>query len=167
MQVPIHTCADVLFWTQNPFSLFSGRMFEGNATTMLSSLDTVSALSDDTLLWPGKKNLIPCHRLGVSVCVCVCECAGAWFMCIERPSVSAVHLLTRKVLKGTAQGRLWSVRFKYGSVCGHDFWFLCLPQVMSMQKTTCCSAVSWSHTTLSGKTNISGCCSSEARSCAR
>ncbi|KAK7938522.1 hypothetical protein WMY93_001848 [Mugilogobius chulae] len=30
-----------------------GRMFEGTATTMLSSLDTVSSLSDDTLLWPG------------------------------------------------------------------------------------------------------------------
>lgn len=28
-------------------------MFEGSATTMLSSLDTVGSLSDDTLLWPG------------------------------------------------------------------------------------------------------------------
>lgn len=35
--------------------LLSGRMFEGSATTMLSSLDTVSALSEDTLLWPGRK----------------------------------------------------------------------------------------------------------------
>uniref|UniRef100_A0A4W4HFD9 PNKD metallo-beta-lactamase domain containing n=1 Tax=Electrophorus electricus TaxID=8005 RepID=A0A4W4HFD9_ELEEL len=30
-----------------------GRMFEGTASTMLSSLDTVSSLNDDTLLWPG------------------------------------------------------------------------------------------------------------------
>ncbi|XP_020496763.1 probable hydrolase PNKD [Labrus bergylta] len=30
-----------------------GRMFEGNPSTMLSSLDTVASLSDDTLLWPG------------------------------------------------------------------------------------------------------------------
>eukprot|EP00064_Thunnus_orientalis_P015021 superscaffoldBa00002709_g15070 len=29
------------------------QMFEGSATTMLSSLDTVGSLSDDTLLWPG------------------------------------------------------------------------------------------------------------------
>lgn len=35
--------------------LFSGRIFEGSATTMLSSLDTVSSLSEDTLLWPGRK----------------------------------------------------------------------------------------------------------------
>ncbi|XP_043930746.1 probable hydrolase PNKD isoform X2 [Protopterus annectens] len=30
-----------------------GRIFEGNPLTMLSSLDTVMALDDDTLLWPG------------------------------------------------------------------------------------------------------------------
>ncbi|RXM99296.1 putative hydrolase PNKD [Acipenser ruthenus] len=45
-----------------PSSLFSGdlvflsgcgRMFEGNATTMLASLDAVAALADETLLWPG------------------------------------------------------------------------------------------------------------------
>ncbi|XP_016805971.1 probable hydrolase PNKD isoform X3 [Pan troglodytes] len=30
-----------------------GRTFEGNAETMLSSLDTVLGLGDDTLLWPG------------------------------------------------------------------------------------------------------------------
>ncbi|XP_041663463.1 probable hydrolase PNKD isoform X2 [Cheilinus undulatus] len=30
-----------------------GRMFEGNPSTMLSSLDTVASLSDDTLVWPG------------------------------------------------------------------------------------------------------------------
>ncbi|XP_028923974.1 probable hydrolase PNKD [Ornithorhynchus anatinus] len=30
-----------------------GRMFEGSAETMLSSLDTVLALGGDTLLWPG------------------------------------------------------------------------------------------------------------------
>jgi len=32
-------------------------MFEGNASTMLSSLDTVGSLNDDTLLWPGMKTL--------------------------------------------------------------------------------------------------------------
>ncbi|MGH0152800.1 UNVERIFIED_CONTAM: hypothetical protein FKN15_069327, partial [Acipenser sinensis] len=45
-----------------PSSLFAGdlvflsgcgRMFEGNATTMLASLDAVAALADETLLWPG------------------------------------------------------------------------------------------------------------------
>uniref|UniRef100_A0A3B3SJT4 PNKD metallo-beta-lactamase domain containing n=1 Tax=Paramormyrops kingsleyae TaxID=1676925 RepID=A0A3B3SJT4_9TELE len=30
-----------------------GRMFEGSASTMLSSLDIVGALGEDTLLWPG------------------------------------------------------------------------------------------------------------------
>lgn len=30
-------------------------MFEGSATTMLSSLDTVGSLTDDTLLWPGRR----------------------------------------------------------------------------------------------------------------
>lgn len=38
---------------------------------------------------------------------------------------------------------------------------------MSMQRTTCCSLLRLSHATLPGKTSISGCCSSEARSCAR
>ena len=36
----------------------AGRMFEGSATTMLSSLDTVGCLSDDTLLWPGRNIII-------------------------------------------------------------------------------------------------------------
>ena len=31
-----------------------GRTFEGTAETMLSSLDTVLDLGDDTLLWPGE-----------------------------------------------------------------------------------------------------------------
>lgn len=31
-----------------------GRTFEGTAETMLSSLDTVLGLGDDTLLWPGE-----------------------------------------------------------------------------------------------------------------
>lgn len=31
-----------------------GRTFEGTAETMLSSLDTVLGLEDDTLLWPGE-----------------------------------------------------------------------------------------------------------------
>ena len=34
-----------------------GRTFEGTAETMLSSLDTVLGLGDDTLLWPGKVSL--------------------------------------------------------------------------------------------------------------
>ncbi|CAF88051.1 unnamed protein product, partial [Tetraodon nigroviridis] len=38
---------------QSKLLLFPGRMFEGSAATMLSSLDTVSSLSEDTLLWPG------------------------------------------------------------------------------------------------------------------
>ncbi|XP_035031270.1 probable hydrolase PNKD [Hippoglossus stenolepis] len=64
---PGHTVGHMIYLLEgqaagSPPSLFSGdlvflsgcgRMFEGNATTMLSSLDTVSALSDDTLLWPG------------------------------------------------------------------------------------------------------------------
>lgn len=44
---------------------------------------------------------------------------------------------------------------------------MAIPQVMSMQRTTCCLLLRLSHATLPGKTNISGCCSSEARSCAR
>lgn len=46
-------------------------------------------------------------------------------------------------------------------------FYVAIPQVMSMQKTTCCLLLRLSHATLPGKTNISGCCSSEARSCAR
>lgn len=38
---------------------------------------------------------------------------------------------------------------------------------MSMQKTTCCLLLRLNHAMLPGKTNISGCCSSGARSCAR
>jgi len=30
-----------------------GKLFEGNAETMLKSLDVLCQLSDDTLLWPG------------------------------------------------------------------------------------------------------------------
>lgn len=44
---------------------------------------------------------------------------------------------------------------------------LAVPQVMSMQRTTCCLLLRLSHAMLSGKTSISGCCNSEARSCAR
>ncbi|KAK2108485.1 hypothetical protein P7K49_013650 [Saguinus oedipus] len=36
-----------------PSNPHPGRTFEGNAETMLSSLDTVLGLGDDTLLWPG------------------------------------------------------------------------------------------------------------------
>uniref|UniRef100_A0A3Q4ARZ3 Metallo-beta-lactamase domain-containing protein n=1 Tax=Mola mola TaxID=94237 RepID=A0A3Q4ARZ3_MOLML len=64
---PGHTVGHIIYLldggaTGTPSSLFSGdlvflsgcgRMFEGNATSMLSSLDTVASLSDDTLLWPG------------------------------------------------------------------------------------------------------------------
>ncbi|KAG9340803.1 hypothetical protein AGOR_G00071380 [Albula goreensis] len=64
---PGHTVGHMIYLLDGralggPCSLFSGdlvflsgcgRMFEGSATMMLSSLDTVSCLSDDTLLWPG------------------------------------------------------------------------------------------------------------------
>ncbi|XP_030283156.1 putative hydrolase PNKD [Sparus aurata] len=64
---PGHTVGHMIYLldgraVDTPSSLFSGdlvflsgcgRMFEGNSTTMLSSLDTVASLSDDTLLWPG------------------------------------------------------------------------------------------------------------------
>ncbi|XP_034042686.1 probable hydrolase PNKD [Thalassophryne amazonica] len=64
---PGHTVGHMIYLLDGrpfgaPSSLFSGdlvflsgcgRMFEGSATTMLSSLDTVGSLSDDTLLWPG------------------------------------------------------------------------------------------------------------------
>ncbi|KTG40260.1 hypothetical protein cypCar_00005507 [Cyprinus carpio] len=66
---PGHTVGHVIYLLDGraiggPSSLFSGdlvflsgcgRMFEGNASTMLSSLDTVGSLNDETLLWPGKK----------------------------------------------------------------------------------------------------------------
>nr|XP_057938849.1 probable hydrolase PNKD isoform X2 [Doryrhamphus excisus] len=64
---PGHTVGHMIYLLDGramgaPSSLFSGdlvflsgcgRMFEGSATTMLSSLDTVGSLNDDTLLWPG------------------------------------------------------------------------------------------------------------------
>ncbi|XP_008327114.1 putative hydrolase PNKD [Cynoglossus semilaevis] len=64
---PGHTVGHMIYLLNSqavdaPPSLFSGdlvflsgcgRMFEGSATTMLSSLDTVASLSDETLLWPG------------------------------------------------------------------------------------------------------------------
>ncbi|MBN3300956.1 PNKD hydrolase, partial [Amia calva] len=64
---PGHTVGHMIYLLDGksidgPSSLFSGdlvflsgcgRMFEGNAATMLSSLDIVASLSDDTLLWPG------------------------------------------------------------------------------------------------------------------
>ena len=34
----------------------AGRMFEGTAATMLSSLDVICELPDDTLVWPGKSS---------------------------------------------------------------------------------------------------------------
>ncbi|KPP67335.1 hypothetical protein Z043_114087 [Scleropages formosus] len=64
---PGHTVGHMIYLLDGralggPCSLFSGdlvflsgcgRMFEGSASTMLSSLDTVVSLSDSTLLWPG------------------------------------------------------------------------------------------------------------------
>ncbi|MCI4375775.1 hypothetical protein PGIGA_G00113060 [Pangasianodon gigas] len=64
---PGHTVGHMIYLLDGrtfggPSSLFSGdllflsgcgRMFEGTASTMLSSLDTVGSLKDDTLLWPG------------------------------------------------------------------------------------------------------------------
>ncbi|XP_006636373.2 probable hydrolase PNKD [Lepisosteus oculatus] len=64
---PGHTVGHMIYLLDGksidgPSSLFSGdlvflsgcgRIFEGNASTMLSSLDVVGSLSDDTLLWPG------------------------------------------------------------------------------------------------------------------
>ncbi|XP_059427420.1 LOW QUALITY PROTEIN: probable hydrolase PNKD [Carassius carassius] len=64
---PGHTVGHMIYLLDGrtiggPSSLFSGdlvflsgcgRMFEGNASTMLTSLDTVGSLNDDTLLWPG------------------------------------------------------------------------------------------------------------------
>ncbi|TRY82800.1 hypothetical protein DNTS_025569 [Danionella cerebrum] len=64
---PGHTVGHMIYLLDGraiggPSSLFSGdlvflsgcgRMFEGNALTMLSSLDTVGSLNDETLLWPG------------------------------------------------------------------------------------------------------------------
>ncbi|XP_057707839.1 probable hydrolase PNKD [Corythoichthys intestinalis] len=64
---PGHTVGHMIYQLDGrplgaPSSLFSGdlvflsgcgRMFEGSATTMLSSLDTVSSLNDETFLWPG------------------------------------------------------------------------------------------------------------------
>ncbi|XP_064419957.1 probable hydrolase PNKD [Latimeria chalumnae] len=44
---------DSLFSGDLIFLSGSGRMFEGNAATMLASLDTVTAMGNDTLLWPG------------------------------------------------------------------------------------------------------------------
>ncbi|XP_028833718.1 putative hydrolase PNKD [Denticeps clupeoides] len=64
---PGHTVGHIIYLLDGrsyggPSCLFSGdlvflsgcgRMFEGSALTMLSSLDTVSSLNDETLLWPG------------------------------------------------------------------------------------------------------------------
>ncbi|XP_010795269.1 probable hydrolase PNKD [Notothenia coriiceps] len=64
---PGHTVGHMIYLLDGrtvdaPSSLFSGdlvflsgcgRTFEGSSTTMLSSLDTVASLSDETLLWPG------------------------------------------------------------------------------------------------------------------
>ncbi|XP_050969380.1 probable hydrolase PNKD [Labeo rohita] len=103
---PGHTVGHMIYLLDGraiggPSSLFSGdlvflsgcgRMFEGNASTMLSSLDTVGSLNDETLLWPGHEyaedNLLfaaevePCnvvreqklqwvlHQRGQRLCTC-------------------------------------------------------------------------------------------------
>lgn len=46
-------CCVILVPHTYPLTL-PGRTFEGTAETMLSSLDTVLGLGDDTLLWPGE-----------------------------------------------------------------------------------------------------------------
>ncbi|XP_028662327.1 probable hydrolase PNKD [Erpetoichthys calabaricus] len=64
---PGHTVGHMIYLLDGksidgPSSLFSGdliflsgcgRMFEGSASTMLASLDTVAGLGDETLMWPG------------------------------------------------------------------------------------------------------------------
>ncbi|KAH0513529.1 putative hydrolase PNKD [Microtus ochrogaster] len=45
-----------------------GRTFEGTAETMLSSLDTVLDLGDDTLLWPGEVPLLPSSSPKLCLC---------------------------------------------------------------------------------------------------
>lgn len=50
-------CCVILVPHTYPLTL-PGRTFEGTAETMLSSLDTVLGLGDDTLLWPGE---VPLH----------------------------------------------------------------------------------------------------------
>ena len=54
---PWTSCCVVLVPHTYPLTL-PGRTFEGTAETMLSSLDTVLGLGDDTLLWPGE---VPLH----------------------------------------------------------------------------------------------------------
>lgn len=48
----------------------AGRMFEGSALTMLSSLDTVGSLSDETLLWPGRE-MTSSFMFALSANVCI------------------------------------------------------------------------------------------------
>jgi hypothetical protein len=54
------TCLCLLFIILCPLCIPNphlGRTFEGTAETMLSSLDTVLGLGDDTLLWPGESTI--------------------------------------------------------------------------------------------------------------
>jgi len=61
---------------------FTGRIFEAPAMKMLKSLDMVSRLKSDTLVWPGMSltfinNIVNlCHRRWVrgNVVVFKCEC---------------------------------------------------------------------------------------------
>lgn len=73
-------------------------------------------------------------------------------------------------MKGLSGVVCSELTLKSGHTCGF-FHLLACPlastQVMSMQRRICCLLPRWSHGTLPGKTSISGCCSSEARSCAR
>lgn len=143
-------------------------MFEGSATTMLSSLDTVGSLSDDTLLWPGRKIFTVVRDS--NKCVSVCHVDVVWMF----TSLISVHSRNALIYsQGLERSCTWtSMECKILSVVMHvgmifNFCPPAIPQVMSMQRTTCCLLLRLSHATLPGKTNISGCCSSEARSCAR
>jgi len=112
-------------------------MFEGSATTMLSSLDTVASLSDDTLLWPGRF-LCDLDAAVLVVWMCCCGCMSVLY------------------------GHAAEVEVTNKAVCP-----LAVLQVTSMQRTTSCLRPKSSRTTRPEKTNASGCCSSAARGCAR
>lgn len=122
---------------------FSGRMFEGSATTMLSSLDTVSSLSEDTLLWPGRKHF------SVSLFWCV---------------VLQPDFCKNTVFFPEVYGNVSNAAMGMGVIV---FCLLAVSQVTSVQRTTFSLPLRSSPTTLSGKTSISGCCCSEARNCAQ
>lgn len=69
-----------------PSNLHPGRTFEGNAETMLSSLDTVLGLGDDTLLWPGETPLYYSLSQGSSQPLTPLESRPAQFLAQKRHS---------------------------------------------------------------------------------